>query len=110
MYKLKANKIMKDKKIYAYVFINISTGHGCGGTPFSTKSNGVVILCTFLYNTHLDNTHSWGTTYTVYIYILIYIYIYAAVSNGKRKPRRFSLLIRITFAHHANGLNGFAHL
>jgi hypothetical protein len=33
-------------------------------------------------------------------YFYIYI-IYAAVSNGKRKPRRFSLL-RLPSAHHAN--------
>ncbi len=37
------------------------------------------------------------------------ISIYAAVSNGKRKPRRFSL-IRLPFAHLANGSLSFVRL
>jgi hypothetical protein len=48
--------------------------------------------------------------------LYLYLYLYSAVSNGKRKPRRFSL-IRLTSAHRANGsypfangLNGLAHL
>jgi hypothetical protein len=37
-----------------------------------------------------------------YTNIYTYMYIYAPVSNGKRKPRRLSL-IRLPFAHRANG-------
>jgi hypothetical protein len=44
-----------------------------------------------------------------YIYISISIYIYAAVSNGKRKPRRFSL-IRLPFANCANASLSFVCL
>jgi hypothetical protein len=59
--------------------------------------------------------------YYIYVYINIYLYmftcmyaytcihIHTAVSNGKRKPRRFSL-IRLPFAHCRNGSLFFVRL
>jgi hypothetical protein len=44
-----------------------------------------------------------STYISISIYgIYKYIYIYAAISNGKQKPRQFSLT-SLLFAHHANG-------
>jgi hypothetical protein len=40
--------------------------------------------------------------YAVYICVCVYLYIYPAISNGKLKPRRFSLFC-LPFAHRANG-------
>jgi hypothetical protein len=54
----------------------------------------------------------WMLTYTyvyLYIYIYLYLYICVAISNRKRKPRRFSL-IRLPFAHCANGSSSFVRL
>jgi hypothetical protein len=45
----------------------------------------------------------------IYIHIFQYIYIYAAVSNGKWKTRRFSL-ISLPFGHRANGSLSFVRL
>jgi hypothetical protein len=48
----------------------------------------------------------------MYIYIYPYIYIYMLLfqtENGRRKPRLFSL-IRLSFAHHADGSLSFSHL
>jgi hypothetical protein len=42
-------------------------------------------------------------------YIYGYPYIYAAVSSGKREPRRF-FLVRLRFAHRANGSSSFVRL
>jgi hypothetical protein len=45
----------------------------------------------------------------IYIYIQIHIYIYTSISNGKWKPRHFSL-IRLPFAHCTNGSLSFVRL
>jgi hypothetical protein len=45
----------------------------------------------------------------IYFYIYIYIYIYAAVSNGKQKPRLFSLNC-LPFSHRANRRFSFVGL
>jgi hypothetical protein len=52
----------------------------------------ISILCIYIYIYIIS----------ISIYIYIYICIYTPVSNGKWKPRRFSL-IRLPFAHRANG-------
>jgi hypothetical protein len=46
----------------------------------------------------------------IYLYIYIYIHIYVAVSNAKWnwQPRQVSL-IRLPFAHHADGSLSFVH-
>jgi hypothetical protein len=58
---------------------------------------------------HIQYTHIHIYIYTYHIYTHIYVCICAAVSNGKRKPRRFSF-IRLPFAHRANGSLSFIRL
>ncbi len=45
----------------------------------------------------------------LYQHLYRYVHIYAAVSNGKRKPRRL-YSIHLPFAHCANGTSSFFHL
>jgi hypothetical protein len=74
---------------------------------FADQEKQTSVFC-FLFPyiyTHIctDNVTIYMYVYMcIYIHIYIHIYIYAAFSNGKRKPRRFSL-IRIPLAQHANG-------
>ncbi len=58
---------------------------------------------------HIQYTHMHIYIYTYHIYTHIYVCICAAVSNGKRKPRRFSF-IRLMFAHRSNGSLSFVCL
>ncbi len=55
------------------------------------------------------STYLYIYIYILYIHIYIYIDRYTAVSNGKQKIRRFSL-IRLPFAHRANGSLSFVRL
>ncbi len=77
---------------------------------------GSIYMCTYIYK------YKCGYIYTfIYMYIYIYLYPHTVLyicyrSNGKRKPRRFSLIC-LPFVHNtngsypfANGLNGHAHL
>ncbi len=120
--------------VYSYI-----DGHGCWNRkrrlPFivcrTRKANFLFCWFRFPYvyicTVYTEN----GIIYIIYIYIYrfvyfdiylykyicisvhIYLYIYSVVSNGKRKPRRFSL-IHLSFAHRANGsypfADGLAHL
>jgi hypothetical protein len=71
-----------------------------------SKKMEVAVFC--LYIEKRQHTYRYIDIYieiyiliSIYVYLYICIYIFAAVSNRKRKPRRFSL-IRLPFTHRSN--------
>ncbi len=104
-------------KTYKHVLIGID-GHVCCATAnvdyhlsFADQGKQTIRFpyTVYIYIHILKRQHIYSIDINihvcvcVYVCIHIYIYnIYAAISTGKRKPRRFSLIL-LFFAHYANG-------
>ncbi len=76
------------------------------------KTNGSLLFLSSFSSNHPKMTFFVSSVFQIYIYIYketaTYIQIYAAVSNRKCKHQQFSL-IRLPFAHRANGIQSPAN-